>query len=72
MILQRIRIIVGDARFEPRTQQSSGLPMSHHIEWLHTGSGHDVNEVLQGGTELPLLLLLQPVVQGSKHHHAQL
>ena len=34
MILQRIRIIVGDAEFEPRgplPQKSGALPMSHQI-----------------------------------------
>ena len=34
MILQRIRIIVGEAGFEP--EKSGALPMSHHIsKWTH-------------------------------------
>ena len=39
MILQRIRIIVGDAGFESRdlcNQKSGPLPMSHHISLLIT------------------------------------
>ena len=37
-----------------------------------TCTRHDIDEVLQGGTQLPLVFLLQPKVQSMEDHKAQL
>ena len=42
------------------------------MQFWFTCTGHQVYHVLQRGAQLPLLLLLQPVVQRCEDHQAKL